>query len=980
MRESRFALGYMPHRLWGSILQAQVLDKEPDKDFYVPGEYIQNDDSTRAYQRLSPMQREVVRLIDEYSDRNLHHQFSRQKTVKQFQDAVEPSMIKDHIRPFIEARLHAILVIALENRLPVFVKEKSSRNIFPEDFLHLERTPAVPVFSFRFSGQLSYALSLIHEDHRLILKDAPVEIVSNDPASIILGTSLYFIREIDGRKLKPFMTRDRILVPPEFREKYFASFVRTTLQNFNAMTEGFEVRSVVPEKRAHLSLEHGISNKPVLILTFHYNQYSVTRESQLRRFVNYLGASHQNAFEQFDRDENWEQEIVDLLGEVGLHSRDEHFFYLNYKVHKGDISDIYSAINFINENGLSLMEAGIGISQKMDREYYLERIILDLNSDEKTDWFDIFGKVRLGDFEIPFLSLKNQILDENREYELPDGRIAVLPEEWFTRYRSIFEFGQVRRDLIRVHKQHFSMVDESIPGIHSETLEKLEALNRVGSLPEAELPPGLKAELRSYQVEGFRWLCFLQENSFGGCLADDMGLGKTLQAISLLLRSKELLSNHGQGVLNRQDQNDGGQISMFNPAGLKYTSLIVVPASLIHNWISECRRFAPGLKVLTHVGNQRNRELTNFTYYDLVVSTYHTVRQDSNQLSAFRFHYIILDESQMIKNPSSKLYNAIVTLQSDHKIVLTGTPIENSLTDLWSQINFVNPGLLGTLSFFKRSFVQPIEKKSDLAREEKLKELISPFILRRTKEEVARELPPLYEQVLYVDMTDNQKRLYEEEKSQARNAILENFEEVGMEGSSMLVLQALTRLRQIANHPDLVEEYEGEESGKFSEVYRNIESVIAEGHKLLLFSSFVKHLNMFRTQLEKDGIEYAYLTGSRNRRQREDAVRHFQTKKKCSVFLISLKAGGVGLNLTAADYVFILDPWWNPAAEMQALNRAHRIGQENRVFVYRFISSDTIEEKIRRLQERKRELAETFITANNPMKSLTQKELLELFT
>jgi SNF2 family DNA or RNA helicase len=295
-------------------------------------------------------------------------------------------------------------------------------------------------------------------------------------------------------------------------------------------------------------------------------------------------------------------------------------------------------------------------------------------------------------------------------------------------------------------------------------------------------------------------------------------------------------------------------------------------------------------------------------------------------------------------------------------------------------MNFVNPGLLGTFSFFKRSFVQAIEKKGDEEREEKLKELISPFILRRTKDEVAPELPPLFEQVRYVNMSESQCRLYEEEKSQVRNAILENLEEVGLEKSSIMVLQALTRLRQIANHPDLLEDYSGEESGKFTEVYRDIENVLAEGHKVLVFSSFVKHLDLFRARLEEDGIAYAYLTGSRNARQREEAVKAFQTRDSCSIFLISLKAGGVGLNLTAADYVFILDPWWNPAAEMQALNRAHRIGQENRVFVYRFISNDSIEEKIQRLQERKRELAETFVTSNNPLKELSEKELLELFT
>jgi SNF2 family DNA or RNA helicase len=440
------------------------------------------------------------------------------------------------------------------------------------------------------------------------------------------------------------------------------------------------------------------------------------------------------------------------------------------------------------------------------------------------------------------------------------------------------------------------------------------------------------------------------------------------------LRSKRLYPNRQKG-----ENSEGEQLDMFGEKSGKYTSLVVVPASLLHNWMSECRRFAPELKLYVHVGNQRNRELTNFSYYDVIISTYHTVRQDVVNFSDFQFHYVILDESQMIKNPASKIYQAIIELKSDHRIVLTGTPIENSLTDLWAQINFVNPGLLGTLHFFKRSFVQPIEKKRDEIREEKLKELINPFILRRTKQEVARELPPVYEQVRYCSMTETQRRLYEEEKSLARNSILENLDEIGLEKSSFMVLQALTRLRQIANHPNMLDDLEGYDSGKFAEVYRDIESVISEGHKVLVFSSFVKHLDLFRDRLDQDGTTYAFLTGSSNQKKRVAAVKEFQRKKECPLFLISLKAGGVGLNLTAADYVFILDPWWNPAAELQALNRAHRIGQEKNVFVYRFISSGTIEEKIRRLQERKQELAETFITANNPLQNINEKDLLDLF-
>ncbi|MDF1573718.1 MAG: DEAD/DEAH box helicase [Bacteroidales bacterium] len=980
MREIRFALGYMPHRLWGRILLAQVLEKEPGREFHIPGEYIQNDPSTMAYQRLSPMQREVLQLVDEYSDRNLHRVFSRQKTVKQFQDQVDRELIRTHIRPYIEKKLFAILQIARDNRIPVFVKEKSTRNVFPEDFLKLERMPAVPVFSFSYRNQLSYALSLIHGEHQLILKDVPLELVTNDPCTIILGDTLYFVNDIDSKKLKPFMTKERVLVPLQSEGKYFGSFVRNTLRDYHTLNEGFEVRTISPFPRAVLCLEVGISKRPVWILSLYYQKYRITRESPLRRFVNYLGEASGHAFEKFERDFEWELEMVDLLNEVGLRSSDECNFYLNHKFNKDHVSDIYSAINFINENGSALAASGIEIKQRLDREYYLGKIELNIDSREKNDWFDIYGQIRLGDLEIPFIQLKNHILEGNREFLLPGNSIFVLPEEWFARYLSMFEFGKSAGDGIRIHKQHFSMVDNSVRGFHAETLAKLEALKSLESLPETAVPAGLDATLRDYQLEGFRWLCHLQQNDFGGCLADDMGLGKTLQAIAILLRSRELGSESGETDKDTASISARGQLSLFSQPAKKLTSLIVVPASLIHNWARECRRFAPGLKILSHAGAQRNRELSNFSYYDLVLSTYHTVRQDSANLSTFRFHYIILDESQMIKNPSSKLYHAMASLQSDYKLVLTGTPIENSLTDLWSQINFVNPGLLGTLSFFKRTFVQPIEKKGDESREEKLKELIHPFILRRTKDEVARELPPLYEQIRYVNMTESQHRLYEEEKSQVRNAILENFEELGVEKSSMIVLQALTRLRQIANHPDLVEEFTGEESGKFTEVYRNIESVISEGHKVLVFSSFVKHLDLFRTRFEEDGIGYAYLTGSRNQRQRETAVKDFQANSDCSVFLISLRAGGVGLNLTAADYVFILDPWWNPAAEMQALSRAHRIGRESRVFVYRFISNDSIEEKIQRLQERKRELAETFVTSNNPLKSLSEKELIELFT
>ncbi len=960
MRELRFALGYMPHRLWGSILQALFLEKESGKEFFFPIEYIQNDKSTSAYKRLSPTQREVVQIVDSYSDRNLHRMFSKKRTVKEFQNSVDSETIRNQIRPYVEKQLSSAFEIARDHSLSIFIKDKGNRNVFPEDFIRIEKFPADPVFIFKYNGGLSYILNIIHGESRLILNNNYTEIVSFEPCIILQGDILFFINDINGKKLKPFLVKEEVQIPPEVEEKYFASFVRNTIRDHKTITEGFGVKEIPSIKNAELVLEEGLDKQAVWNLSFIYNGVAIHPDSKLLRFVNYTGKRRAPEFERFERDFAWEESKVAKLNELGIFSSE-------------DKSKLYTAINYINESGHLLSESGINLRQRLDKHYFLGEIELKVESKEREDWFDLHVVVKFHSHSVPFFELRNYILEGIREYVLPSGEVAILPEEWFGRYRSLFEFGKIEDDRIMIHKQHFSMMEGPVKDIHADTLSRLQKLNELKLLPDLALPSGLNAKLRDYQVEGYKWLCFLQQNGFGGCLADDMGLGKTLQAIAVLLRSKE---THQPG---KDLPLEKGQLSMFENRREKHTSLIIAPASLMHNWKTECNKFAPGLKVFTHVGSQRNRELSNFSYYDLILSTYHTVRQDITQMAEFDFHYIILDESQMIKNPSSKLYQSIIELKSDHKVVLTGTPIENSLTDLWSQINFINPGLLGTLSFFKRSFVHTIEKKKDEKREKKLKELINPFILRRTKQEVAKELPPVHEQVRYCNMADDQKRFYEKEKSAARNSLLENLEEMGLGKSSMVLLQALTRLRQIANHPDMVDEKEGMNSGKFTEVYRDIESVLSEGHKVLMFSSFVKHLNLFRDRLDLDKIKYAYLTGSQNQRQREKAVFEFQNDPNCSLFLISLKAGGVGLNLTAADYVFILDPWWNPAAELQALNRAHRIGQEKNVFVYRFISNDSIEEKIQRLQVRKRELAETFITANNPLKSLSENELLELF-
>ena len=975
MKKYFFALGYIPHRLWGTILIPQLLERDETLPYYVTGEILLKNEDALSYRRLTPMQKEAVNLIDEYNDKQLHRLFSKKKSVKEFMDTVDAETIKEHVRPYIEKRLHKVLKIAAENNFTVFFKEKSRQNVFTDDFLVLHKRHAKPFFRFkRTPEETLYKLSILRDDVPVDLIHEEAAVISHSPASVLLGKDVYFVDDIDAVKLTPFFSKDHVAVQKRFEEKYYKSFVANTLKEHDAVeTVGFDVNETGAEKEVFLSLESGISRDPVWIVTLRYNNYMIYPGAVQQRFVNFRNENDQFYFDRFSRDPQWEEELEVALEEIGLKSRDRNVYSLRKWSVETAQEKVYEAVKFTNDHYDFLTEKGFVLQQKLEREYLLRTVELTMESKEKEDWFDLFATIRFGEYTIPFVKLRRHILHNERLYELPDGTFAVIPEEWFARYRAVFEFGQIDKETLRIHKQHFSQVDEALRKKHASTIDHLEKLNRMDGLPAVALPRGLKATLRSYQAEGFAWLWLLQENGFGGCLADDMGLGKTLQAIAVLQLNKEM-----RVARTHEDTPDRGQLSLFASAPEAPTSLVVVPASIIQNWVNEIQRFAPSLKVMAHAGISRKRDAADFRYFDVVVSSYHTVRQDIDFIGAYEFLYVILDESQMIKNPHSKLYRAMSELQAKHKLVVTGTPIENSLTDLWSQINFVNEGLLGSLNFFKKRFVKSIEKKKNKDQEQRLKELINPFILRRTKDEVAKELPPLYEQYRYCSMTEEQNRLYEEEKSTVRNNLLENLEEIGLERSALMVLKALTRLRQISNHPVMVEDDYEYGSGKYDEVFRNIESVVVENHKVLVFSSFVKHLRLYADHLDALGWKYAWLSGSSTDRPQQ--VEKFQTDPDCRVFLISLKAGGVGLNLTAADYVFILDPWWNPASEMQALNRAHRIGQDKSVFVYRFISSQTVEEKIQRLQERKSELARTFVTSNNPLRNMKKEEILDLFS
>jgi SNF2 family DNA or RNA helicase len=953
-KKELFALILFEHRLWGSVLIPYVLEKERDRGYYRLSECLSPFPDIDTLSTLNSEEREVVKIINEYSDRTLFKLYSREKSVKEFLEKITPEKLDNFIRPYIERRLYRCLTIARDENIPLYYRKKKAGTLHPEDQLFLIEDYAEPIFRFiKGDEQSFYNLTLECSGDLIDLRKETIEILCMSPCIIRDDYKVVFVSQVEGSRLKPFLTKENIIIPKKSELNYFSSFVRNTINTFKVENSGFEIVESVPEKKAHLELGTGLNGKTGLVLQYEYQGNKIFANEATSSFTLFERTGEKFLFRKYHRDFVWEKECRKKLEDLGFFSDDE----INYFPISKRKDEFYSIIEFVNNNYNEIIDSGFILNSRLDYNFNLKPVDIEISSEIINDWFDLKASVEIGEWIIPFNRFRKNILEGIREFKLPDGSIAILPETWFSKYKNIFEFGKATDDSLKIHKQHFSLLTDALSDEEGRIgYERLEKLLIPEQIPILKNPAGLKCTMRQYQSEGLNWLNFLQTAGLGGCLADDMGLGKTIQTLALLQHNKE----------------------HFEPKtpGQKLTSLILVPASLVYNWENEIKRFVPEMEVYSYKGNQRKKSTSYFQNYDIILSSYHTVRQDIDLISSYSFHYIILDESQVIKNPASMLYRTVTALKSDFKLVLTGTPVENSLTDLWTQLNFVNPGLLGDLSFFRREFARPIEKMGDDDKEIELRKIIKPFILRRTKENVATDLPPVSEQTVFCDMTEEQYKVYDEEKSSVRNSILKSIASTGLEKSAIIVLQGLMKLRQLSNHPVLANDEYTFGSGKFETVFQDMESVISEGHKILVFSSFVKHLDLYAEELKKKRIRFAMLTGASTKR--EEIVDSFQSDPENKIFLISLKAGGVGLNLTAADYVFILDPWWNPASEMQALNRAHRIGQNKSVFVYRYITSNSIEEKIVRLQEKKSKLADVFISSNNPLKEIDIQQILSI--
>lgn len=586
---------------------------------------------------------------------------------------------------------------------------------------------------------------------------------------------------------------------------------------------------------------------------------------------------------------------------------------------------------------------------------------IDLRVASGIDWFDVHGRATFDGTAVAWPELLKAARSGERFVTLTDGSMGLVPDEWMRRLSFLTATGAVTEGRVRYRRAQAGVLDALLASVErvdvdaqfARVRETLEHFRRV---EPHDAPPGFRGELRPYQREGLGWLAFLQQLGFGGCLADDMGLGKTIQALALL----EQRRTAGAGP-----------------------SLVVVPNSLVFNWQQEAARFTPELQVVAHVGAGRTRDPRALASAHVVLTTYGILRRDAVFLSRVPFDYVILDEAQAIKNAATASARAARVLKARHRLAMTGTPVENRLAELWSLFEFLNPGVLGAsgrLVGALRAAAPEPGGTPDPEALDLLSRALRPYILRRTKAQVAPELPQRVEQTVLVDLREEDRRRYDELRDHYRGTLLGRIEAEGMGRAKVHVLEALLRLRQTACHPGLVNPaFIGAGSAKLDVLADSVTEVVDEGHKVLVFSQFTSLLAIVREHFDRAGLVYEYLDGQT--RDREARVTRFQEDPACHVFLISLKAGGLGLNLTAADYVFLLDPWWNPAVEAQAIDRAHRIGQTRPVLATRLIARDTVEEKVLQLQERKRDLADAILRAEDgPLSSLTREDLELLLT
>jgi superfamily II DNA or RNA helicase len=956
---------------------------------------------TAAYFGLAGPEMEIIRLLDELDADNIVRTFQTgSKRIRPddfFLKHFNPELFQTKIRPFIEKRLARVMEI-LSDR-PVFLASATNN---PTDLaVEVCRDHATVLFHFRRDEEgINYFATIKHRDEKLEFSCNGSQLFTINPPWMLVGNKLVRFRKgFDGKKIKPFLERKFIHIEKRQELDYMRKFVLPLLERYDVHSTGFNILTEQHEPSAVLRLENYLGGDLCVALYLRYGQWTFPYHSEKQVHVSMLEQNGEPEFHRIRRSRGWEEGVVQWLRDNGLQAVQGSIFCL--PAPEGKEPDSLQLIEWLSEHFSELKRKGFVIDQNaLSRKIFIGEVSLQLQVNKADDWFDLKARVQFGDFTFPFISLRKYILKNQREFPLPDGSIAIIPMEWMSRLAKVFHFGEEEGDSLRLRRMHYTLLDE-LQDFTGEELRLPEVLPDPAAAPDMPLPDAFRAELREYQKTGYNWLRYLGSQQLGACLADDMGLGKTVQTLAYVQwMADEMRPVKSEGPVFQTDPESASQLSLFEATAEEPASapaeteppartpkrngvpaLIIAPTSLIYNWQQEASRFTPGLSTFVYAGPQRERQWHRAQHCDVLITSYGTLRNDIQRFTGLRFGVVVLDESQAIKNPMSQTARALVQLDAGHRIALTGTPVENTLLDLWSQMNFLNRGLLGSYRYFNDHYIKPVEKTGDKRRGAELARLIRPFVLRRTKQQVTPELPEKIEKTEFCEMTPAQRELYEETKSQYRNEIMDALTQMGAQRSRFKVIAGLTRLRQMAINPQLVhEDYEGG-SGKDEHIIHSMQRALANGHKTLVFSQFVQHLQILENWLIDNDIPYCKLVGEMSGKERSQQIDRFQEDPEIGIFLLSLKAGNAGINLTSADYVLLCDPWWNPFVMKQAESRAHRIGQKKTVFSYKFITRDTIEEKIMRMQERKTELAGAVIEGDESwLGNLSEAEIEELFS
>jgi len=909
----------------------------------------------------------LATLCEELQADSLYTRYANKKVFRHTDDfwAADDAVLRQHVKHTSDQRLLKAVALAARLDIPILFAPTDGAPLHIEDRLTAEvGVAATPVMSFhRHEQGISYRLKLSVPQAAAVvgnLTEHHITVLGYDPGVFIMDRRLLRLDEgFSGKLLLPFVKKEVVEIPRHLENDYFRRFILRNVTRAEIEAEGFDISDTGEPTRPILHTDSAIDGRPLLTLRFRYGDSEYAPDSTANGRVT-LTATDDGGFR--------------FIRQLRDRRKEQHYTRLFPADRRFDTTA--DMVEWLRQHGPQLRRKGFDVVQPKDSAYYIGPLNVEQSDTWHGDWLqtDVTIVIDDGRLRIPFLDLRDTILRGEQVYMLPTGELLLIPPEWLKRYTNLLLLGMPKGKGFQRHRCQLteeergtgaasSPISPSSPSGPSSSSGSSNPSSPISPItPNIPPPSSLRATLRPYQTAGYRWLWHNFESQTGCCLSDEMGLGKTLQTIALLLKYKEesepRAREHEQrvspqpGFLFSEEEMSGVAPSPPTSHPSPLPSLVVAPASVVHNWRNELQRFAPSLTVCTYTGSTgvRRDKRQGLMRFDVIVTTYRMLVNDIDYLADQQFGIAVFDESQAFKTATSQVHSAVVRVSARHRLALSGTPVENSLMELWSLMNVLNPPLLGSQRGFQQNFAGPIARHLEDERTTLLQRLIAPYFLKRTKEEVLTDLPLRQDEVVVCPMTDTQATRYAEELSRARNEVLAATAGDAIDAVTgeqrFHILAAIQRLRHIAN---------GE--GKLNAIFEHLEALRGTAHKVLLFSEYVSMLNRVAAEMQARGWDCDMLTGSTA--NREQVIRHFQETQQCQFFLISLKAGGVGLNLTAADYVMLIDPWWNAAAEEQAIARAHRIGQQQPVFVYRFVAENTLEQQILTLQERKQSLIDS---------------------